>query len=301
MQNVMTYRFGPEEISVCLRLVQAGLAEDLGQVGDVTSAAMVSEHQQGAARFVARQSGVLAGLEAARILLTRLDGTLIWEWGVRDGAQIEPGSMLARVSGRLRSLLAGERVALNFVQHLSAVATQTRRYVETIAGFDCRIYDTRKTTPGWRVLEKYAVRVGGGFNHRMGLYDAVLIKDNHLVAWRFRAAGLSLADAVRAARNAVPEGTVVEMEVDSLAQLEEALPGEPDIVLLDNMELEQLRKAVMIRNRNAPRLLLEASGGITLPIVRQIAETGVDRISIGAITHSAPALDIAFDFEEPAR
>lgn len=300
MQNSSIHRFGPDEISACLRLAQTALAEDLGQAGDMTSRALVSEHQQGSANFVSRQHGVLAGLEASRILLARVDGTVAWEWKCRDGANIGPGTQLARTTGRLRSLLAGERVALNFVQRLSGVATLTRLFVDAIAGLPCEIYDTRKTTPGWRILEKYAVRVGGGHNHRMGLHDAVLIKDNHLLAWRLRAGNQSLAEAVRVARASVPPGTLIELEVDSIAQLEEALAGEPEIVLLDNMSLEQLRTAVALRSERSPKLLLEASGGITIDTVRQVAETGIDRISVGALTHSAAALDIALDFEEPA-
>jgi nicotinate-nucleotide pyrophosphorylase (carboxylating) len=300
MQQSPTHRFGPEEISTCLRLAKAALAEDLGQAGDITSRALVDEHLQGSARFVARQRGVLAGLEAARILLSRVDGAIAWEWKCRDGAAVEPGTQLARVTGRLRSLLAGERMALNFVQRLSGVATLTRRFVDAIAGLPCGIYDTRKTTPGWRILEKYAVRVGGGHNHRMGLHDAVLIKDNHIVAWRLRGGDRSLADAVRLARASVPPGIVIELEVDSIDQFAEALPGGPDIVLLDNMSPDQLRAAVALRNEQAAKLLLEASGGVTLETVRRFAEAGIDRISVGALTHSAPALDIALDFEEPA-
>lgn len=300
MQTSPTHRFGPEEISACLRLAQTALAEDLGRTGDITSQALVGEHVRGSAHFVARQTGVLAGLEAARILVARVDGTVAWEWVSRDGASVGPGTPLARATGRLRSLLAAERVALNFVQRLSGVATLTRRFVDAIGGLACGIYDTRKTTPGWRTLEKYAVRVGGGHNHRMGLHDAVLIKDNHLVAWRLHAGDRPLAEAVRVARAAVPPGTVIEIEVDSIDQLEDALPGGPDIVLLDNMSLAHLRAAVALRQARAPKLVLEASGGITLETVRQVAETGIDRISVGALTHSAPALDIALDFEEPA-
>jgi nicotinate-nucleotide pyrophosphorylase (carboxylating) len=281
-------------------LVQASLAEDLGTTGDITSRALVGEQVRGSAHFVARQRGVLAGSEAARILLSRVDGSIAWEWKCRDGAAVEPGTPLARVTGRLRSLLAGERIALNFVQRLSGVATLTRRFVDAVAGLACGIYDTRKTTPGWRTIEKYAVRVGGGHNHRMGLHDAVLIKDNHLVAWRLRGGSQSLADAVRLARASVPPATVIELEVDSLTQMLEALPGDPDIVLLDNMSPDQLRAAVALRDERAPKLLLEASGGVTLETVREIAETGINRISVGALTHSAPALDIALDFEEPA-
>jgi nicotinate-nucleotide pyrophosphorylase (carboxylating) len=171
--------------------------------------------------------------------------------------------------------------------------------VQEVAGLPCRIYDTRKTTPGLRVLEKYAVRAGGGYNHRMGLHDAVLIKDNHLVAWRTRTGNQTLPEIIQAARDATPPGTTIELEVDSVEQFEQSLPGCPDIVLLDNMSIDQLRAAVALRNQRAPQVLLEASGGITIETVRSVAETGVDRISTGTLTHSAPALDIALDFEEP--
>ena len=303
MNIKLPHLMGPEETAAIMHFIKLGLEEDLGQAGDMTSQALVPATLQGTARFVARKPGILAGLEAARTVLVDLvaDGeSSSWEPHCSDGTRLEPGQVIAHVSGCLLVLLARERLALNFIQRLSGVATLTRRYVDAIAGLPCRIYDTRKTTPGWRVLEKYAVRVGGGFNHRLGLYDAVLIKDNHVVAWRSQPGRGSLADAVRAARAAVPARTVVELEVDSIAELDEALAGEPDIVLLDNMSLDQLRQAVAIRNRLLPRLMLEASGGITLEAVRKVAETGVDRISIGALTHSAPALDIALDFEQPA-
>jgi nicotinate-nucleotide pyrophosphorylase (carboxylating) len=298
MADAPTFRFGPNEISVSLRLVQVAIAEDLGTAGDITSRALVPDSQLGAAALVARESGVVAGLEAARISFARVDGTLSWEWDCRDGTVVQPGMRLARVSGRLRSLLAGERTALNLLQRLSGVASTTRRFVDAVAGLPCKIYDTRKTTPGLRVLEKYAVRAGGGYNHRMGLHDAVLIKDNHLVAWRKQSKGKPLSDIVLAARTAAPAGTTIELEVDSIEQLEQSIAGNPDIILLDNMPLEQLQAAVGLRNRMAPQIMLEASGGITIETVRRVAESGVDRISVGALTHSAPALDVALDFEE---
>jgi nicotinate-nucleotide pyrophosphorylase (carboxylating) len=298
MADAQAFRFGPDEISACLRVVQVAMAEDLSRAGDITSRALVPDSQLGAAALVARQSGVVAGLEAARISLSRIDGDVSWEWGCRDGTLVQPGTRLARVSGRLQSLLAAERVALNLLQRLSGVASNTHLFVDAIAGTPCKIYDTRKTTPGLRVLEKYAVRAGGGHNHRMGLYDAVLIKDNHLVAWRKSSKEQPLSDVVRAARSAAPAGTTIELEVDSIEQMEQSISGNPDIILLDNMSPEQLRAAVALRNRMAPQVLLEASGGITLATIRGVAETGVDRISVGALTHSAPALDIALDFEE---
>jgi nicotinate-nucleotide pyrophosphorylase (carboxylating) len=195
----------------------------------------------------------------------------------------------------LRSILAGERTALNFVQRLSGIATRTHQYVAAVAGLPCRVLDTRKTTPGWRLLEKYAVRCGGGHNHRQGLFDAVLIKDNHLAA--LAAQPLAITRAVHAARDRFDQGMPLVVEVDTLAQLEEALACRPDVVLLDNMSKDDLRAAVTQRNATAPEVKLEASGGINLTNARQIAATGVDRISVGELTHSAPALDIALDFE----
>jgi nicotinate-nucleotide pyrophosphorylase (carboxylating) len=194
----------------------------------------------------------------------------------------------------MHAILAAERMALNFLQHLSGIASLTRRYVDAVAGLPVQILDTRKTTPGWRLLEKYAVRQGGGHNHRLGLFDGILIKDNHLEALHLGQEGIG--QAVQAARDKVGESVTVEIEVDSLDQLDRALACGPDIVLLDNMGPELLREAVRRRNAVAPKVLLEASGGVTLAAIRDIAETGVDRISVGALTHSAPALDIALDY-----
>jgi nicotinate-nucleotide pyrophosphorylase (carboxylating) len=207
---------------------------------------------------------------------------------------LKAGARLAVVRGRMRSILAGERTVLNFVQRLSGVATLTRRYVEEVAGLSVQVLDTRKTTPGWRLLEKYAVRCGGGHNHRMGLYDGILIKDNHLAAL----AGHSdpITEAVRLARHKHGTAIPLEIEVDTLDQLEIALQARPDIVLLDNLSPSQLREAVRRRDAVAPGVRLEASGGVRLETIRAIAETGVERISVGALTHSAPALDIALDY-----
>jgi nicotinate-nucleotide pyrophosphorylase (carboxylating) len=208
--------------------------------------------------------------------------------------------VVGQLAGPLRSLLAIERTALNFLQHLSGIATLTATYVSAVQGTRAAIYDTRKTTPGWRFLEKYAVRCGGGINHRFGLYDAVLIKDNHL-AWIKDAAGLQARDpfatAIASARKSARPGTTIEIEVDSLGQLELALAAEPDIVLLDNFTPEHVAQAVRLRDTTAPQIKLEASGGVNLASVRALAETGVDRISVGALTHSAPALDLALDYE----
>jgi nicotinate-nucleotide pyrophosphorylase (carboxylating) len=284
--------FSPEESVACRHLVELALAEDLGPTGDRTSLATIPESKTATAAFVARAPGVLAGLPAAAMVCRMVDPALAFAVLVEDGARLERGTTIATVSGSLRSILAAERTALNFLQHLSGIASLTRKFVDAAAGFRAKILDTRKTTPGWRLLEKYAVRMGGGVNHRMGLFDAILIKDNHL-------AGLK-ADprkAVAMAREYPGNaGLPVEVEVDSLGQFDDALAVRAEIVLLDNMNLDGLRSAVARRDAVAPQVLLEASGGVNLFTVRDIASTGVDRISVGALTHSAPALDIALDY-----
>ncbi len=301
--------FGPAEQTNAQALMAMALEEDLGTTGDLTALVTIPPEALGRANFVARAQGVLCGLPVAERLAERFQLNFKRGPGVRDGKQLSRGLVIATVVGPMRNLLAYERTALNFLQHLSGVSTQTHRFVETVQGTDAKILDTRKTTPGWRMLEKYAVRCGGGHNHRIGLYDAVLIKDNHL-AWLMHPQGLKAADAqvarssaadpvgtaVAAARSSVPAGTIVEVEVDSLAQFERSLECAPDIVLLDNFTLADLGEAVRLRNLQQPRILLEASGGVNLTTVRNIAETGVDRISVGALTHSAPALDIALDY-----
>lgn len=267
---------------------------------DLTCAALVSPDESATINVVVRRDGVLSGGPVAALVFGQLDPSLAWTALVADGSFVAAQTVVARASGSLRSLLIGERPALNFLMHLSGVATQTRKFVDAVVGTRAIILDTRKTLPGWRVLEKYAVRCGGGTNHRMGLHDGVLIKDNHLAAWgRGQGAGGSgqtIADAIRQARSVSPGGITIEVEVDTLDQLRDALTGEPDIVLLDNMNPPTLREAVKLRDEIAPTVRLESSGGITLANVREIAESGVDRISIGALTHSAPALDIAFDW-----
>jgi nicotinate-nucleotide pyrophosphorylase (carboxylating) len=286
--------FTPAEVDACRRLIDLALEEDLGTAGDLTSQAVIPAERTGQAAFVARKPGMLAGLPAAELVCAAVDGRLTFTPLQPDGVSVNPGDRLATVAGPLRALLAAERTALNFLQRLSGVATRTRLYVEAVAGTRAVILDTRKTTPGWRLLEKYAVRQGGGQNHRVGLYDGILIKDNHL-------AGLggpgAVARAVHAARAAAGNTVPLELEVDGLDQLDAALGCGPDIVLLDNFPLDRLREAVRRRDAAAPRVLLEASGGVNLTTVRGIAETGVDRISVGDLTHSAPALDIALDYE----
>lgn len=277
------------------RLIELALAEDLGEAGDITSQALVGPDQRAKLQVVARQAGVLAGGPVAEMVFRKLDPAVKWNANVADGSRIKAGTVVAEVSGPARSVLSGERTALNSLCHLSGIATLTRQYVEAVAGTGARIFDTRKTLPGWRILEKYAVRCGGGTNHRMGLYDGVLIKDNHLAAWTLGLSG-SLGEAVRAVRTAVPADVPVEIEVDTLKQLKEALGAAPDVILLDNMDISTLRASVSLRNRLSPGTELEASGGISLDTVREIAETGVERISVGALTHSAVALDLAFDW-----
>jgi nicotinate-nucleotide pyrophosphorylase (carboxylating) len=286
--------FSAAETLACRRLIELALEEDLGTTGDLTSQALIPAEHQGRAMFVARAAGVLAGLPAVVQVFAALDNHLVVRTLRDDGSRLLPDDQIAVVEGPVRSMLSGERIALNFLQRLSGVATQTRRYVDAVAGLPCEILDTRKTMPGWRLLEKYAVRQGGGANHRMGLYDGILIKDNHLAA---QSTGMDqLRHAIQKSRAAVQPSIPIEVEVDTLEQLDAALSCSPEIVLLDNMTLAQMREAVRRRDKLAPKVRLEASGGVTLDTVRAIAETGVDRISVGALTHSAPALDIALDY-----
>lgn len=277
-------------------LIDLALFEDLGPNGDVTTNALIGRGEIGTVAIVARESGVLAGLPVARMVFESVDSDVTFDALIEDGASLEPGSVVARLTGRVPSLLTGERAALNFLTHLSGVASLTRRYVKLVDGTKASIFDTRKTLPGWRLLEKYAVRAGGGRNHRVGLYDMVLIKDNHLAAWHAARPEATVAGAVLAARAHAGTAVPVEVEVDTLLQLEDALVGRPDFVLLDNMTCDQLREAVAIRDAAAPEVKLEASGGVNLATVGEIARTGVERISVGALTHSAVALDLAFDW-----
>ncbi len=277
----------PDEIQ---RAVRAALAEDIGS-GDVTTLATVSETARARAAMVARQALVAAGLDFAATALRELEPDSQIERLVADGCRAEKGEILLRVTGPTRALLSAERVALNFVQRLSGVATLTAAFVDAVRGTKAKILDTRKTTPGWRRFEKYAVACGGGQNHRLGLFDMVLIKDNHLVALRHEPPN-PIEAAVRRARARYPE-LKIEVEADTLEQVEEAVTAGADIILLDNMSVEELRTAVLIVRGRA---LCEASGGVNLSTVRALAETGVDLISVGALTHSAPAMDIAMDF-----
>lgn len=291
----------------CRRLIRLAVQEDLQRQQDWTTVALIPSGTQGAATVGARQEGVVAGLQAAELLLAEYDPSIVFETRLHDGAALSPGLAIARLSGPARSLLVAERPFLNLLGHLSGIASLTRKYVDAVSATKARIYDTRKTMPGWRGLEKLAVRAGGGVNHRLGLYDGVLIKDNHLAlgAKALGGVGYSPAEAVRRARTFLAEapaddprhGLPVEVEVDSLAQLEQVLPVLPDIVLLDNMNCETLTQAVALRDRLAPAVILEASGGVHLQTVANVARTGVDRISVGNLTHSAPWLDVGLDWE----
>ena len=275
------------EPRVLRELASAFLKEDIGH-GDVTTEAVVDPHTRGVARIEAREPFVVAGLDIARACFELLDESLAWTTEAPDGSRVGTKDVLARVEGALGPILTAERTALNLLQRLSAVATLTARFVETIAGTRSQIIDTRKTTPGLRLLEKAAVRVGGGGNHRFGLDDGILIKDNHI-----RAAG-GVSEAVKRARNAAPHGLVVEVEVTTLEELDEALEAGAQAILLDNMDPATVKRAV---ERVGGEAVLEASGGMDLDNVRSYAETGVDLISIGALTHSAGSVDISLEVE----
>jgi nicotinate-nucleotide pyrophosphorylase (carboxylating) len=266
--------------------VQAALREDLGRAGDITSLATIPADASAEAAIVAREPGVLAGLDFAEAAFHELDTAVDFVPERWDGDPLAAGTVVARISGSARSVLSGERVALNYLCHLSGIASATAALVAKVAHTKARICDTRKTTPGLRAFEKFAVRCGGGFNHRFGLDDAILIKDNHIAV-----AG-GVAKAIIAARSHAGHLVKLEVEVDTLAQLEEAMAERPDAVLLDNMDPDQLRQAVDLV---AGRAITEASGGVTLETVAAIAESGVDMISSGWLTHSAPALDLALD------
>jgi nicotinate-nucleotide pyrophosphorylase (carboxylating) len=273
------------------RIVKDALAEDLVS-GDVTTDALIPSDLKGRASILVKKDGVLAGIDVAREVFRQVDRSLRFKALVKDGARVRKGKVVATVEGKVAGILRAERTALNFLQHLSGIATETARYVEAVSGTKAVITDTRKTIPGLRLLAKYAVRAGGGKNHRLNLGDGVLIKDNHLIALRANSVGLG--EAVEKARQHVPKNLKVEVEVESVPQAREALAAGADIIMLDNMKLEDMRKAVKLVKGKA---LLEASGGITLDNVRSVADTGVDLISIGALTHSAKALDISLELE----
>jgi nicotinate-nucleotide pyrophosphorylase (carboxylating) len=278
---------GTQDLSQAIEAaIETALREDMPE-GDITSESVIRPDARSEAFFLAKEEGVLAGLDIASRVFAKIDPSVIFIDRFKDGASFRAGDKLARVKGPTVSLLKGERTALNFLQHLCGVATATRRFVEAISGTKTHILDTRKTTPGLRLLEKYAVKTGGGTNHRLSLSDMVLIKDNHL-----RQVG-SVAEAVRRARSKIRPGVRVEVEASSLLQVREAMAAGADMIMLDNMPLETMHQAVTLAGGRVP---LEASGNMTLDRIRAVAETGVDFISVGALTHSARAVDISLDF-----
>ncbi len=302
--NQITWNAAVEED--CRQIVRLAVREDLDRLFDWTTLALVPTGATAQAAIVARQAGVACGLRAAELAISEMDVTIQLAPQVSDGDAIAAGQTLATLRGPARSLLTSERILLNLIGRLSGIATLARTYVDAVRGTKARIYDTRKTTPGWRRLEKYAVHCGGASNHRTGLFDAILIKDNHLaLAAHAQGTGhLTAAEAVRRARDFVDTMTagqrgiplVIEVEVDTFEQLVEVLPENPDLVLLDNMSVEQLTHAVALRDSAAPSVELEASGGVNLKTVAGIAASGVERISVGALTHSAISLDVGLDW-----
>jgi nicotinate-nucleotide pyrophosphorylase (carboxylating) len=286
--------FDSLESQACQGLIELALREDLGDQGDITSRSLVEDRAEGQATCRARQAGVIAGLDAFAMVFRSLDASIEIAYRVQDGQHVAAGNDLATVRGRVKTILAGERSALNFLQHLSGIASLTARFVAAVTGTRATILDTRKTLPGWRLLEKYAVRCGGGSNHRIGLYDAVLVKDNHLAAL---GGAEAMVEAIARVRKDVGSELPIIVEIDDLQALETALQQHPHVILLDNFSVSQIREAVKRRDARASAVLLEVSGGVALASVQAIANTGVDRISVGAITHSAPALDIGLDFE----
>jgi len=273
-------------------IVDQALTEDLGY-GDITTETLIPPELSGKASILVKADGILAGIDIARAVFQRVDPSLQFESLISDGIKVKPGDVVARLEGKVASILKAERVALNFLQHLSGIASETHRYVEAIKGLNVRILDTRKTVPGLRFLEKYAVMVGGGYNHRLHLGDGVLIKDNHLAV--LHSQGADLKEIVAKAKQKAPYSLKIEVEVSTAEEAMEAINAGADIVLLDNMSPEEMRHAVELAKGRA---LLEASGGITLDNVRRVAETGVDYISIGALTHSAKTLDISLEMED---
>lgn len=269
------------------KMVQAALEEDLGS-GDVTTEATIPPDVTASAMLIAKEELILAGMAVAQTAFTLVDAALSFTAHIRDGDRVPPGGCVAGIAGRAASILRAERVALNFLQHLCGVATMTAAFVSRVVDLPVRILDTRKTIPGFRILEKYAVRMGGGSNHRMGLYDAVLIKENHIAV----AGGIE--NAIRQVRKKSPGITPIEVEVTTLAEVEEALGAGADVIMLDNMDYGTMTAAV---DRIGKRATVEASGNVSLENVREVALTGVDRISVGALTHSARAMDISLKMQ----
>ncbi|MDI6822485.1 MAG: carboxylating nicotinate-nucleotide diphosphorylase [Actinomycetota bacterium] len=268
------------------KIIKVALDEDLGEVGDITTKAVFPEPQRSKGIILCKDSGIIAGMEIAARVFTLLDNSIIFNPRVDDGEKVQPEQVLATVEGFTQSILTGERTALNFLQHLSGIATLTHKFVERVKSYPVKIMDTRKTLPGLRAFEKYAVQVGGGFNHRLGLYDGVLIKDNHI-----RAAG-GIAQAIKTARLHLSNEVKIEVEAETLEQVKEAIEAGADVIMLDNMDINTMLEAVKLVNKRA---LVEASGGVTLENVVKMAKTGVDWISVGVLTQAAPSLDISLE------
>jgi len=307
-----SFKLDTETAADCLKLIEMALIEDTGSASlksavDCTTQSVIPVAATASAAFVSRQKGVVCGVEIAKLAISTYAPDLTLEVVTADGQAITPGETIAIIRGSAHQILMMERTCLNFMCRLSGISTLSQSFARKVAGTDAQILDTRKTTPGYRRLEKYAVQCGGGTNHRMGLYDAVMIKDNHLAfykAWN-KDSKDAVAEGIELARNWIdanqdrlPNGpqTVLQIEVDTLEQFERALQQGPDIILLDNMSNDQLTQAVARRNEDAPKILLEASGGVNLETISAIAQTGVDRISIGALTHSAVNFDIGLDW-----
>ncbi|MGR3303025.1 MAG: carboxylating nicotinate-nucleotide diphosphorylase [Candidatus Scalindua sp.] len=283
-------------------IVQLAIKEDIGD-GDITSKIFIPDGSETEGMLIAKEAGIVAGLPVAGYVLSQIDENLILTSNIEDGSRVKKGTIIGSVKGLTLSLLSAERLVLNFLQRLSGIATATNRFAEKIKGYRTEIMDTRKTAPGWRYLEKYAVRVGGGINHRMGLYDQILIKDNHLKTMESEKESGAIGRLVNKAREQIENGMLIEVEVEDLCQIKDAVDAGVDIILFDNMEPSKIREAVDMvkefeKNQGAgtgKAILTEASGNITIENVEEYADAGVDRISVGAITHSARALDISFD------
>ena len=283
-------------------IVQLAIKEDIGD-GDITSKIFIPDGSKTEGMLIAKEAGVVAGLPVAGYVLSQIDENLILTSNIEDGSRVKKGTIIGSVKGLTLSLLSAERLVLNFLQRLSGIATATNRFAEKIKGYRTQIMDTRKTAPGWRYLEKYAVRVGGGINHRMGLYDQILIKDNHLKTMGSEKENGAISRLVRKAREQIENGMLIEVEVEDLCQIKDVVDAGVDIILFDNMEPSKIREAVDIvkeieKNQGAgtgKAILTEASGNITIENVEEYADAGVDRISVGAITHSVRVLDISFD------
>lgn len=267
------------------KIIEQALLEDIG-TGDITTESIIPSNLKAKGIIKTSEEGVVAGLDIVFLVFIKLDSEICFQPKIKDGNKILPGEILGEITGPARTILKGERVALNFLQRMSGIATITSKFCQQVKDFPVRVFDTRKTTPGLRILEKYAVRMGGGHNHRFGLYDAVLIKDNHIAV----AGGIK--SAVNSVRKQISHTAKIEVEVENLSQLQEALKVQVDTIMLDNMDLETMKEAVKMVKGEA---LIEASGGITLEKVREIAQTGVDLISVGALTHSVKSLDISME------